>query len=734
MESPSKLYPKKITLTNCDKEPIHLIGNIQDFGVLLASDLKTDSIEFYSKNCLSFFKKTKGEMETFFLNDLLPEHYINRIKENLKKDAKTHIKAVLFEEEYLIISHHNNTHLILEIEKNENQIDALSFQEQLTNIIQTLSIVDTPLAMCTTAAKLIKDIFDYDRVMIYKFDQDWNGEVIAEQKESHLESWLGLHYPASDIPQQARELFLKQGVRIIEDVSSKSIPIIAASSKISVSLDLSKSELRSVSPIHIEYLMNMGVKATLTAAIVFQGNLWGLIACHNYTPRYSNYHLRLSCKFITQVFATQLGLRNTNWLLEKTNLSNETRSSLIEQMSQDWNIIEGLTAGERTFLDVTDAIGGAICIDGKITVLGQAPNNTIIREIIEVCFSLQQSGIYKTDRFSIDYKQFRPIKKFASGILCMFISPKKKNALLWFKPEIIQTVSWGGNPNKAIVTDKDYISPRKSFEKWSEEKEGYSLPWQDYEIAAAMALKDHIAQVIIEKYDEMKNLNAQLKKAYKELETFSYSVSHDLRSPLRGIDGFAQIIKEDYFDSLDSYGKQAVNTIISSTQKMNILIDDILSFSSLGKKSTQFKELNMNVLVEEVLEYLQASNLYPNTKLEIDYLPNVIGDKTMLFQLMSNLISNAFKYSSKVKNPVIEIGYNTPNFYVKDNGIGFNSKHEGRIFGIFSRLVNDEYEGSGIGLAIAKRVIEKHNGQIWAEAQPGKGANFYFNLNTFKNE
>ncbi|SHJ11739.1 ATP-binding protein [Aquimarina spongiae] len=734
MESPSTLYPKKVTLTNCDKEPIHLIGNIQGFGVLLASDLKTDRIAFYSENCLAFFDKTKEEIETFSLNDLIPEQYVNRVKESLNTDYKIHIKATLSEENYLIISHRNDTHLILEIEKDENQIDTLLFQEQLTNIIEVFSTASTPLAMCNTAAELIKDIFDYDRVMIYKFDQDWNGEVIAEQKESHLESWLGLHYPASDIPQQARKLFLKQGVRIIEDVSSEPIPILPANRKTSVSLDLSKSELRSVSPIHIEYLRNMGVKATLTAAIIFQGNLWGLIACHHYTPRYSNYHLRLSCKFITQVFATQLGLRNTNWLLEKTNLSNETRSLLIEQMSQDWNIIEGLTAGKQTFLDVTEAIGGAIYIDGKIKVLGQAPNNHIIHEIIEVCHNLQQSGIYKTSSLSIDYKQFKSIKKFTSGVLCMFISPKKKNALIWFKPEIIQTVSWGGNPNKSVVKDNNQISPRKSFEKWSEEKEGYSLPWQDYEIAAAIALKDHIAEVIIEKYDKMKNLNDQLKKAYKELETFSYSVSHDLRSPLRGIDGFAQIIKEDYFDSLDSYGKQAVNTIISSTQKMNVLIDDILSFSSLGKKSTEFKEVNMNILVEEVLQYLQVSNLHPNTKLEINYLPQIIGDKTMIFQLMSNLISNAFKYSSKAKNPIVEIGCNASSFYVKDNGIGFNAKHEDRIFGIFSRLVNDEYEGSGIGLAIAKRVIEKHNGQIWTEAQLGKGASFYFNLNTNKNE
>ncbi len=728
MESPSTLYPKKVDLTNCDKEPIHIIDKIQHHGFLFAFHPTSQEILYYSENCLELFELNSTQMLSSSVNDLVPDHIVDQVLSKVNKEKSTPFHIALNGNNYILISHHNGQNVIVELEPTGQEIDPIIYQEQLTKTISELNLATDEIMMCDTTAKLIKDFFGYDRVMIYQFDANWNGKVVSEVREPELESWLGLHYPASDIPQQARKLFLKQGVRIIADVNSAPKHILKDASN-SNPLDLSKSELRAVSPIHIEYLSNMNVGATLTAAIVFQDQLWGLVACHHSSPKFVNYHRRVSCKFITQVFSTQLGLRSANSLLQKTNQSNKIRSKLIEKMSRNWDIDAVVSDGEYSILDVTQAKGAALCMDGQIKTIGLTPTDKQIEKLIDWLSKKSDSDIFTTNNLSSEYEDGKEIIKSASGVLAVFISRAKRNIMLWFKPEVIQTVDWGGNPNKAVTLENEKLTPRKSFAKWSEEHTGHSTPWLDYEIAAAKALKEHIAEIIIQKYEEINALNEKLKNAYSELESFSYSVSHDLRAPLRGIDGFAQIIKEDYYDTLDDFGKQAVGTIISSIDKMNLLIDDILAFSSLGKTSLKKQEVSIQKIVNEVLEFLQVAVVYKNVRIHILDLPKNYGDRGMIFQLLNNLIGNALKYSSKKEQPEITIGYEDGAYFVKDNGIGFNAKHTDKIFGVFNRLVNDDYQGSGIGLAIAKRVIEKHNGTIWAKSELNKGATFYFTLN-----
>ncbi|MBQ0733346.1 ATP-binding protein [Aquimarina celericrescens] len=728
MESPSTLYPKKVDLTNCDKEPIHIIDKIQNHGFLFAFHPKSKTVAYYSENCLDLFDTDYSKLLSVTLNDLLRDDVVDQILSNLEKEKTIALDVSIKNKSFTLMSHNNGEYIIVELEPTGQGIDSVVYQEQLSRTISELNLASDELTMCDTAAKLIKDFFGYDRVMIYQFDANWNGKVVSEVREPELESWLGLHYPASDIPQQARKLFLKQGVRIIADINSVPKHILKDASN-NNALDLSQSELRAVSPIHIEYLSNMNVGATLTAAIVFQNQLWGLVACHHYSPKFINYHRRVSCKFITQVFSTQLGLRSANLLLQKTNQSNKIRSRLIEKMSQNWDIDTIVSEGENSILDVTEATGAALCIDQQIKTAGITPTVKEIEKLIDWTRKKSESDIFTTNYLSEKYDDGKEIVKIASGLLAIFINKSKRDAILWFKPEIIQTVNWGGNPHKAVTLENEKLTPRKSFAKWSEEHTGHSDPWLDYEIAAAKALKEHIAEIIIQKYEEITALNEKLKNAYNELESFSYSVSHDLRAPLRGIDGFAQIIKEDYYDSLDDFGKQAIGTIISSIDKMNLLIDDILAFSSLGKTSLKKEEISIQKIVQEVLEFLQVDIIYQNVQIHIQDLPENYGDRGMIFQLLNNLIGNALKYSSKIEQPEVIIGFENGAYFVRDNGIGFNAKHTDKIFGVFNRLVNDDYDGSGIGLAIAKRVIEKHNGDIWAKSKLNKGATFYFTLN-----
>ena len=734
MSSPSSLYPQKVDLNNCDKEPIHILGKTQSYGVLLAFDLNSLELVQYSDNLRTIF-------DASFINtltsarDLLKEDELQRVLDTLQVKKSTSIEINLGDEIKLLIAHKNAEQLIVELEPKGDITDPVVYQQQLTEIVTELTAASDEQDMCDRAADLMRDFLGYDRVMIYRFDENWNGAVVSEAKEARLESWLGLNYPATDIPQQARKLFLKQGVRIIADVNDTPVVIEPSlSPKTNNPLDLSNAELRASSPIHIEYLQNMQVGATLTAAIVYRNTLWGLVACHNYGPKFINYYKRLSANFLTQVFATQLGLRTTNTNLEIVNRSNNVRSVLIEQMSQNWNIEEGLTNYETTLLDLTEASGAAILLDGNLSVIGSTPSRDQIFELKEWLFEQEfDEEVYYTKSLRKASEKFDEFKEIAAGVLCVPISKGNQNALFWFKPERKETVHWAGNPDKAVLSKSgEDLSPRKSFEKWLQEVDGQSQPWQDYEIAAAKALKQSISEIIIQKYDEVKRLNDKLEIAYKELESFSYSVSHDLRAPLRGIDGFAQIIKEDYYDSLDDFGKEALEVIITSTHKMNGLIDDILAFSGLSQRETSAQEFSVNELINDVLSFLQVEREYKGSEIVVsDNFPVTFGDRGMIFQLFNNLISNALKYSSKVDSPKVEIGFldqNPPVYYVKDNGIGFDMAHVDRIFGVFNRLESEDYQGSGIGLAIVKRVVEKHQGKIWVESDKGKGSVFYFNL------
>jgi PAS domain S-box-containing protein len=228
---------------------------------------------------------------------------------------------------------------------------------------------------------------------------------------------------------------------------------------------------------------------------------------------------------------------------------------------------------------------------------------------------------------------------------------------------------------------------------------------------------------------------AQLQAANKELEAFSYSVSHDLRAPLRAIDGFSKILEDDYASRLEADGRRYVNIIRENTQRMSALIDDLLAFSRLGRQAVQKSVIDMRSLVQRVMEDAQRADNYPPVNLEIGDLPPCEADPALLRQVMLNLISNAVKYSRKVEHPHIAVGYGQgPNgashYYVRDNGVGFDMAYAPKLFGVFQRLHRaEDYEGTGVGLAIVHRIISRHGGRVWAESKVGQGATFYFTLN-----
>ena len=232
--------------------------------------------------------------------------------------------------------------------------------------------------------------------------------------------------------------------------------------------------------------------------------------------------------------------------------------------------------------------------------------------------------------------------------------------------------------------------------------------------------------------DELRRANSAMEAANKELEAFSYSVSHDLRAPLRAIDGFSGILLEDHSDKLDEDGNRLLEVVRQNAQNMGQLIDDLLAFSRLGRKAVELSPIDMTDLAKSVFEELNSDS-ERRPQLKIENIPPAQGDRALLRQVFVNLLSNATKYSRTKDHSLVEVGGRTENgnniYYVKDNGAGFDMQYVNKLFGVFQRLHSpEEFEGTGVGLAIVQRIIHRHGGRVWAEGKVNEGATFYFTL------
>ena len=729
----SKRYPKSEDNPSYDGESTRIVGRIQNHGVLLVCSVEDKLVKCASDNTGLLFEVDAHSLLGNSIYTVIEETIIGELFKQLLKRSMAYKEITLNNQSITILAHKSGECYVLEFEINTVELNPFIHEMRLAETASEINNVSDITEKCDSSASLIKQYLGYDRVMVYQFDAEWNCDIIAERKEEYLESWLGLRLPASDIPQQTRQLFLKKGVRVVNDVNSAAVNVIESARQADhVVLNLLQSELGAASTTHLGYLTNMKVVASLMIAIVHDNLLWGLIVCHHHaSPKYVSFYQRISSSFLAQTLATSIHLSNTDEMLEQLKKNAFVRSNLVDQINHEKDIARGLSEFEFTLNDLTNSDGSAIYINNKITTVGSCPKDAEIIKLIEKIKTLTDTQLYHTDCMVNDFDQARAYRAVASGVLCLFISSKNNDAILWFKPEVIKTINWAGNPDNAnSVANNNQLSPRKSFKKWSIEQENTSQHWEDYEISEGVNLQKSIQDVIIANYDEVKKLNEQLKMAYEELESFSYSISHDLRAPLRGIDGFAHILKEDYYDNLDGFGKSSVDTIISSITKMNLLIDDILEYSGLGRTNIKFRKFPIDILIQEILPDLKL--LYNNVDVVVEKnLPDILGDRTLVLLLVKNLLENAMKYSCKTIDPTVTIGCIENNtFFIGDNGIGFDMKHQDKIFGVFDRLVNDEYPGSGIGLAIAKRVVDKHNGKIWVESQKNLGSTFYFRLAT----
>ena len=576
----------------------------------------------------------------------------------------------------------------------------------------------------------VQQIIDFDRVMIYQFLYDGSGNVIEELVKPNLESYLDLHYPESDIPAQARALYLKNPVRITSHVSGKTYPIVGVIPK--EEIDLTYSVTRASSPVHIQYLKNAQVEASFSTSIIVNGELWGMVACQNSEAKHLDLQSRLLVETLTRTSANAFASFRSLETLQEYQKINLNNISLRQNLLNDDSFDKALENNINDIMNTCNADGIIIKINDEILTAGNTPDNTDIEKIINWSkenFHNFQENIYISNTFCSTLTNLEN-SETSCGIIISELCNNTSDMLIWLRKEQGYKIKWAGKPEKQITSEiKDGVeiikfSPRKSFEVWKEYVKGTSLPWKIKEIESAKWITSVILKASHIKSSQ--DLNNQLKELNAELDSFSHTISHDLNTPLTVIKLNAQLAKR--LPSSENVSK-ALDNITSQVDTMSEMILNVLELSKIKKSEIKLKSIQVDSLITKVVEDSKISFESPHTDIIIQNTPEVLGDQTMVYQVFGNVIGNAVKYSSKSEKPKVKIvGETNDNvviYKITDNGIGIDQEESKKMFKIFSRMNNaKEFNGNGVGLSIVHHLMEKMGGKISYESESGKGTTF----------
>jgi two-component system, chemotaxis family, sensor kinase Cph1 len=741
-----------VNITNCESEPIHVPGSIQPHGFLLAVKSGDDKISYASKNCEAYFHLPLNEILGKPLHLFFDEKEIMAFTGYYKSADNEMGRPFVFSLQgklYNTIAYQSGENIVLELE---------SFTEEYTQLpdlyIQTKRFAyhteraDNLKNLCQDIAHETKLITGYDRVMIYRFDKDYNGEVYAESKEEGLEPFLGLHYPHTDIPVQARNLYILNHVRMIADVAFEPVPLFTLEEEAgnTNTLDLSLSFLRSVSPIHIQYLKNMGISGAFSISLIHNKKLWGLISCHHYMPKYIPYHTRLAAQLQAIFLQSQIDVRQVADEFELTKQTDKKLDDLNRELSKQGSIIDN-EAAMKLVKNLLHADGLAVLYNGNFYIAGIVPAKNDMILIADWLFKNTDKEIFSTAKLADYYLPAKEMSGIMAGICYLQLGATPGNGIFWMRQEIQTTIHWGGDPTKAILLNEEnkLLTPRKSFAAWGQSVKYQSHEWRRPELNAAAAIATviqrqlHLAD-LKEEETKYRSLNEKLQKANDELANMNWISTHDLKEPLRKIQMYASVVLEKYSSEIPDIAKSNIVRMQASAAKMQRLIEALVSYASLMYEDNKLEQVDLNVIMKEVMLELKENLEETGAVIEVDVLPTVNGIAFQLQQLFINIISNALKFSKEHVPAVIKIscikvpaasgtitahsakaGYKIS---FADNGIGFKATFKNDIFKVFHRLHTNQYHGSGIGLAICKKIAETNGGYIEAESTEGEGATF----------
>ncbi|VWX47162.1 histidine kinase dimerization/phosphoacceptor domain -containing protein [Novosphingobium sp. 9U] len=524
-------------LTGCDQEPIHTPGAIQPHGLLLVADSRTAAIVAGA-----------GDLEARFgadwlgrsVADLLGAEVAQRLEQATEprchlgwlENAGADAAAVRQGENWLV-----------QLEPTSADMRAVDVLGWMDEVGLQFERAGNLVELCERAAKSFSDLTGYDRVMIYRFLDDDAGEVIAECNAAGIPGFRNHRFPGSDIPRQARGLYIRNRVRVIPDVQYQPQPIRPAEF---AGLDLSDIDLRSVSPVHIQYLKNMGVGASASMSIVRDGLLWGLVACHNTTPRNLDMAQRRAAQLVAAGLARQIGAKEEAEAYRERIRIRSDEDALLSQLSEDGDLYRMLSGSAEAARRVFRADGLAIIHGSKLHLDGHCPDRDDVREVAGWVRDKSAVPFYTNELGKI----FAPAAAYAdhaSGLLAVTISTQVPTILLWFRSEEEQLVKWAGNPHESkVLTPGEVLTPRASFDAWSQVVRGKSRSWTSGEVEGAHRLVAKLYEIRqnIRQRELSENLQVALSdkdRLIEQKDTLIKEVNHRVQNSIQLVMAFLNL-------------------------------------------------------------------------------------------------------------------------------------------------------------------------------------------------
>ena len=625
-----------LAIANCDREPIHIPGTIQPFGCLIATDLLLETITHLSDNVSEWFPVQTSQLLGQSISDLIADDFVHDLRNAASFHNLQHQRYRLGQRDVdgtlLDISlHQSGDHLIVELEPLD--VDPLRSGGTITRVQSMLGFLQGDLTsdmLLQRTVTVLRHVTHFDRVMAYRFLHDGSGEVIAESCSSHDGSYLGLRYPSIDIPQTVRELALKTSLRIIADLSAQ--PVFLLSHEDQIPLDLSLTHVRSVSPFHVEYLTNMGVSASMTIALIVHGKLWGLLACHHFSPKLLSPDLRSSCEIFAHIFSLHLQEVLTKERLQKRKQIASTTRHLLETSRETFHFIQSAEWLRETLCPILRADGLAVVAQDQAETSGDTPAREFVLDLIHQCQAESANDV-------IPIEQLRNMPGFSdqatrgksAGALVIKLSEIEQLYIIFFRNEVASKIHWSGKPEAEIVEGEcgPYLRPRASFAEYIETVTGHCPPWSSIDIDIALELRTGLLYLAISHIEVIQQEALQQQRQQDlliaELNHRVKNILALIRSITRQTQGSATSIA-DYASTLEKR--------ISALASAHDLV------AGHGLEWPQLRELiriEMRPYLAEPSSRIQLSG--PQVGLKANFVPTFI-------LVLHELAANAAKYGS----------------------------------------------------------------------------------------
>ena len=743
--------PQNINFERCEDEPIHIPESIQSYGFLIAFNYKDLKISIVSDNCESVF--TEPLIGKHFLEILssdtnerafLEETFDRVTKTKIRLPIKLHLKASMLEEgaaiDYLAVVYDSGHNYVVELEPATEFRDTYSAEQFIKlyamSIAPRFKEMTSLREMAQEMVSTIRYLTNMDRVVLYKFNDDYSGKVIAEAKADDMDSYQDLYFPASDIPAQARALYKTNWVRLTPDTElppARLIPSTEASGR--EPLDLTRSLLRTFSPIHLQYIRNQGLRASFSISLVTDGELYGLISCHHREPSYIPQDVRLQCENLSQLFSWHLLAKEEEIAKHKKYATDEAVDAMLDRIGPANPISRVVKSGEKAFLEALNSSGFVYYSQYETITLGSTLPIELIKEIFSKASS--QGGFpYTNDALYDDYPEARQYG--IAGIMIIPLFEKKQYFTAWFRKETHRVQKWiGAEDEKSEDAPKaQRLKPRASFTIHTRTIKGRSTSFDKADVDTANRLNRMFLVYALDVQERMHISIQELEKQDNYRNEFLATLAHELRNPLGPIMSGASIL-ETVDD--DKTRKRVTAIINRQAEYMSKLINDLMDVSRItrGKVKLEFEKLSIQDVLSDSLEIVDQQVKAKKHNITVNYLEKdvtVYGDKARLSQIFSNIIHNAAKYTSEQGRITVDIREEGVMVVVavKDNGMGIPEDRLKDVFNMFTQIEAHSTHtkgGLGIGLTLVSKLVMLHHGDVSVMSEGlGRGSTFEVRL------